>query len=90
MYPLHVAAAQGNVPQVRNLIRAGYPINEQDDQALATPLHYAAINGHGDVIRALLELGADQTIVDDEGKTAYDKAGEVIADEDLQQIFDSF
>lgn len=30
LYPLHVEAAQDNVSDVRNLIRAGYPINEQD------------------------------------------------------------
>jgi len=37
-----------------------------------TPLHYAAINGNVDMVRALLERGADASIKDSEGRTARD------------------
>ena len=39
-----------------------------------TPLHWAVINGHGDLVSALLAFGADGTAKDDEGETALQMA----------------
>jgi ankyrin repeat protein len=42
----------------------------------STPLHYAAYNGHTDVVKLLLENGADPSIKDNTGKTTADIARE--------------
>jgi ankyrin repeat protein len=39
-----------------------------------TPLHYAADRGQVDLVRLLLEHGADVTALDDDGQTAMDVA----------------
>ena len=40
-------------------------INQQNNRG-ETPLHWACINGNLDIVRLLLEAGADPTMVDDE------------------------
>jgi ankyrin repeat protein len=46
----------------------------------ATPLHLAAVLGHGEVVRSLLEAGADSGRRDGEGRTVFDLAqGEVLS-----------
>ncbi|CAM9905342.1 unnamed protein product, partial [Ectocarpus sp. 12 AP-2014] len=39
----------------------------------STPLHAACKRGHADVARLLLRWGADETIVDNRGRTAYQR-----------------
>jgi ankyrin repeat protein len=39
-----------------------------------TPLFYAAFSGHLDIVKLLLNLGADETIYDTDGETALDTA----------------
>ena len=55
---MHFAAQDGDMLKVKELIEAGYPVN-QFDEIGKTPLHYAAINEHMEVIRLLLDEGAD-------------------------------
>jgi ankyrin repeat protein len=63
-------AAQGPWPHgvdvARVLIDAGADVNKRCEHG-RTALHIAAAWGHTDVVRLLLENGADPTIVDDEG-----------------------
>ena len=40
---------------------------EEDGQ---TALHYAAFNGHSDLVKLLIDRGADSSIVDNDGNTA--------------------
>lgn len=52
--PLMIASFQGNLPAVQALLARGAQVNREG----WTPLHYAATNGHDDVVRLLIEKGA--------------------------------
>ncbi|KAI9455689.1 ankyrin repeat-containing domain protein [Lactarius psammicola] len=49
---------------------------DSPDEKGLTPLHSAASNGHLDVVKLLLESGADINIFNDDGKTALDLASD--------------
>ena len=55
---LHLAAQDGDIQEVSQLLRDGYQPNVFDELG-KTPLHYAAERGHLDVMRLLLASGAD-------------------------------
>ncbi|RDD41198.1 Transient receptor potential cation channel subfamily A member 1 [Trichoplax sp. H2] len=66
-YGLHQAARDGIVTAVRALLKNSGAFDEEYDVDMLddfdwTPLHYAAKNGHSDVIACLLEAGADVNI----------------------------
>ena len=63
---LHLAAQDGDVMRVRELLAEGRSPNAFDEIA-KTPLHYAAESEHIDIIRLLLEAGADVN-ANDEGR----------------------
>jgi ankyrin repeat protein len=50
------AAAVGDVVTIRRLVAEGADVNVPGDRAL----HVAALNGHVDAVRVLMELGADK------------------------------
>ena len=54
---LHIAAAMGNVDQVRDLLDDGAQIDEAKDDG-TTALHSAATMGHAEVVRVLVEEGS--------------------------------
>lgn len=53
------AAKRGDLEQVRGLLQAGRELVNQRDESGATPLHYAALNGHRPVVQLLVQQGAD-------------------------------
>ena len=55
---LHLAAQDGDMTRVRQLLADGRSPNAFDEIA-KTPLHYAAENEHIDIMRVLLEAGTD-------------------------------
>lgn len=61
--------------RVELLVRAGANINHIDPQRKGTPLHCAVWHNRGDVVEALVELGADANIVF-QGRTAAELAKE--------------
>ena len=59
------AAGHGRSAVVMACLAAGFPVDTTDEFG-ATALHHASIHGDATVVRELLRLGADTTIVDPE------------------------
>jgi len=67
--PLHTAATMGDQRAVAMLLRAGASVHTLTSRG-ATPLHKAAVRGHVDVLRMLVEEGgALVEVTDDVGRT---------------------
>ena len=74
---LHHACQNGHKEAAKTLLRAGASANEPGGLAQMArypqelrPLHWAAFMGHGDVVRLLLEHGADVHAKDGDGRSA--------------------
>eukprot|EP00752_Nemacystus_decipiens_P007341 g6567.t1 len=84
--PLHNAAGRLRREPLLALLELGADVNAQD-QDQDTSLHWAAANaGAGEaaeVVDSLLRSGADETIINDDGKAVMDVVG-VLAGEELQ------
>lgn len=57
----------GNTARVRQLISQGANVNFPDEELGDRPLHRAAMEGHAETARALIELGADVNGADNLG-----------------------
>lgn len=68
---LHQSAIDGNLDCAKTLVRNGANVNCTDCE-LWTPLHAAAVTGKVEFVRFLLLSGADSTLKNDNGETAYD------------------
>lgn len=64
--PIHIAARNGSVEDIRSLLANGANINQRGDFEM-TPLHYAYMGGKHENIEALLGAGADPTLRCDRG-----------------------
>lgn len=53
------AVNQGGLERVRSILDTNDELVNQRDESGATPLHYATLNGHRQVVRLLLERGAE-------------------------------
>jgi hypothetical protein len=62
--PIHVAAQNGHMDIIAELVSAGAKFNEFTGEAGTTPLHEAAARGHKNAVLKLLELGADPSLKD--------------------------
>ena len=70
--PLHLCCAQGRLYAVTCLLHKGANPNPQTTDTLSTPLHLAVQHDHEDISRLLLAFGADTSIVNAAGETAFD------------------
>ncbi|MCY1083252.1 ankyrin repeat domain-containing protein [Archangium lansingense] len=66
---LLAAAREGDVEVVEGLLKAGTPVNVQNDRGFS-PLILAAYHGHTEAVRVLLAAGADACSGDSRGNTA--------------------
>lgn len=71
--PLTYASYSSQEAIVRLFVKRGVDVNFQTPQGF-TALHVMAILGKFDMVKLLLELGADVTLKDKDGLTAYDYA----------------
>ncbi|VEN34928.1 unnamed protein product [Callosobruchus maculatus] len=71
--PLHLASRNGHRAVVEVLLRAGFGVNMRTKAG--TALHEAALYGKADVVRVLLEHGADTAARDSQGRTVFDLLG---------------
>src|SRR5947209_4388158 len=76
------ARRRGGVEAVGELLRSGVSANARG-QWRQTPLMVAAWGGNTEMVRALLEAGADPNAQDDTGSTALVHAMETRCTEDL-------
>ena len=83
--PLLVATDEGNLDTVRTLLLRRANIDTQDNDK-ETPLYAASCQGLSDLVKILLQCGADQTIRNKAGKTAEDAA----EDEETRAVFREF
>lgn len=81
---LHKAALLNDEEKVRKQIK-NYDVNSRDSSE-RTPLHLATVNGNLNIIRTLIEAGANVNLQDGDGKTPLVKAIECNHD-DLVQFF---
>ena len=68
--PLQLAAKANRADMIRLLARHRADLNTQDKKG-RTPLHRATYEGCVEAAEALLEVGADPTVVNKRGKTAF-------------------
>jgi ankyrin repeat protein len=68
------AVVENNLPEIGRLLRAGADVNAIDDDDYETALYKASWNGHVQVVKDLLEHGADMEAEDDCGLTALHRA----------------
>jgi ankyrin repeat protein len=71
--PLGTAAFARLVPMARLLLDAGADVNGRGDGGF-TALHSAAQNGHVELVRLLLERGADPDLALEDGRRPVDFA----------------
>lgn len=64
---LDAAAGCGQMYRVKAALNAGADVNEQGP--FGTPLHGAAENGHLEIVRLLVECGANVAALDTAGRT---------------------
>lgn len=67
--PIHDAAKDGDLARVKVLLKSSPRLVFSRDEDGETPLHWAALRGHGDVARCLLANKADVNARDKEGET---------------------
>ena len=67
---LNVAAREGNLDIVQYLLARGANLESQHTESGSTPLIYAAANNHTQVMRYLIESGANIDATNDHGQTA--------------------
>lgn len=69
----HKAASRGDTAYIKQCLKVAMPVNRQEGNGW-TALHSASSNGHVQVVRVLLQYGANLGIKDKSGRTALDQA----------------
>ena len=82
--PLSRAALRGSAEEINLLLKAGADINAQGEHGY-TALHEAVEQGHLDLVKLLIQWGADPSICNVNGDCATSLA-QIHADEPISQL----
>lgn len=74
---LIIAADEGDISRVIDLLNRGANVNAYDYLHGATPLFFATINGHTEVVKKLIEYGANVNFENGSGNCALNIASEI-------------
>jgi hypothetical protein len=85
--PMQEAAYQGNLPAVRLYVQNGAYLDYMEKDSF-TPINYAAMEAHWDIVEFLLQAGANPHLVDATGRSALNYAREAGQDRVVQLIRD--
>ena len=88
MTALHWAARRGEVAAAVQLIKGGAPLEATTRVGNYTPLHVASKEGHGAIVKALLEAGANARAVTTSKTTALHLAAAAGSVEALSALLD--
>jgi ankyrin repeat protein len=84
----HILKNYGKLKNIRTIINAGAEINIKEKAEGKTPLMVAAAESNPEIIKFLLSQGADGSIKDSNGKTAFDYAEDNYLLEDTEVYWD--
>ncbi|XP_067403895.1 protein phosphatase 1 regulatory subunit 27 [Emydura macquarii macquarii] len=84
MAALHEAVLSGNLACVKLLVHYGADIHQKDEKGW-TPLHMACSDGHTDIARYLVSLGARLDVTNDAGENPAD-----LIDADYKDLMELF
>ena len=88
--PLHLAAGAGSAEGTKHLLDGGAEIDARAGDAQQTPLMFAAAADRADVVRLLMENGADPNITTTLMEAATRSAVDNYAGERMQEVLDAF
>jgi hypothetical protein len=71
---LHEAAITGDVGAIRQHIAAGSDLNEKEPSGGSSPMITAALFGKTEVVKVLIDAGADINLINNDGSTALHTA----------------
>jgi len=72
--PLYIAVHFGRVQMIKPIIEKGADINALCGSKKRTALHKAVSKGNEEIVRLLLDAGADYKLANKYGKTPYEEA----------------
>ena len=86
---IHTAVLYNNLEAIRQHIEAGSDLNQKDAFGGSTPLITAATFGQDQIVRALIQAGADLTVQNNDGSTALHAAAFFGRVEIVQMLLDA-
>ena len=72
--PLIVAAQKSQMQAIRLLLHRKVNVNARTLRSGETALHHACFEGNAELVSVLLSAGADPSITDNDGESAFDCA----------------
>lgn len=85
---IHTAVSTGNAEAVKQHLAAGTNINEKDPFGGSSPLISAALFGKNDIVKILIDAGADINFQNNEGSTPLHTAAFFCRPEIVQLLLD--
>lgn len=86
---IHAAVISGDLKSVKELIASGTDINQKEPASGSSPLLTAALFGHTEIARALLEAGAEINFRNNDGSTALHTAAFFCRDEIVKLLLEN-